>query len=116
VRRAAQATAGEILHAVNRADPRASRATVYNNLRGLARAGLVREVLAEGKSARFDATLHPHHHFICDLCGAIEDIPWFNVAPPAGQTLDGNRLRHCEVVFRGVCRNYTKAESGRGDI
>ena len=35
------ATADEIFAAVNCNDPRASRATVYNNLRSLAKAGLV---------------------------------------------------------------------------
>ena len=35
-RRPRHATAEEIFHAVNRADPRASRATVYNSLRALA--------------------------------------------------------------------------------
>src|SRR5437879_7039934 len=37
-------TAAEIFESVNRADPRSSRATIYNNLRDLVQAGLVREV------------------------------------------------------------------------
>jgi Fur family peroxide stress response transcriptional regulator len=37
-------TAAEIFKAVNRLDPRSSRATIYNNLRDLVQAGLVREV------------------------------------------------------------------------
>ncbi len=41
-------TAAEIFEAVNRADPRCSRATTYNNLRDLVQAGLVREVAVEG--------------------------------------------------------------------
>ena len=40
-------TAAEIFEAVNRMDPRSSRATTYNNLRDLVRAGLVREVAVE---------------------------------------------------------------------
>jgi Fur family peroxide stress response transcriptional regulator len=35
-------TAAEIYDAVNRVDPRSSRATTYNNLRDLVQAGLVR--------------------------------------------------------------------------
>ena len=35
-------TAAEIFEAVNRVDPRSSRATTYNNLRDLVQAGLVR--------------------------------------------------------------------------
>ena len=35
-------TAAEIFEAVNRVDPRSSRATTYNNLRDFVQAGLVR--------------------------------------------------------------------------
>ena len=45
-------TAAEIFEAVNRVDPRSSRATTYNNLRDLVQAGLVREVAVEGRAAR----------------------------------------------------------------
>ena len=45
-------TAAEIFEAVNRVDPRSSRATTYNNLRDLVHAGLVREVAVEGRAAR----------------------------------------------------------------
>jgi Fe2+ or Zn2+ uptake regulation protein len=100
----AHATADEIFHAVNRRDPRASRATVYNNLHSLANAGLVREVLGEGQAARFDANLQPHHHFVCASCGLMEDIPWFDLSPEAGTSPLGKREVHSyEVVFRGTC-------------
>ena len=56
------ATAEEIFRAINRRDPRASRAAVYNSLKSLERAGLVREVLSEGTAARYDASLYRHHH------------------------------------------------------
>src|ERR1700759_4626383 len=77
------ATAAEIFEAVNRLDPRSSRATTYNNLRDLVEAGLVREVAIEGRAARFDAAGIRHHHFICDRCGNVEDIEWFEVPRPA---------------------------------
>src|SRR6516225_9213252 len=75
-------TAAEIFEAVNRVDPRSSRATIYNNLSDLVQAGLVREVAVEGRSARFDAKGMRHHHFICDRCGRIEDLEWYDVPRP----------------------------------
>src|SRR5260221_13313528 len=48
-------TASEISEAVNRVDPRSSRATTYNNLRDLVKAGLVREMAMQGRAARFAA-------------------------------------------------------------
>ncbi len=98
------ATAEEIFRAVNRNDPRASRATVYNNLRSLAKTGLVREVMSEGKAARFDANLRRHHHFICERCHAVEDILWFDLPPSAGRAaLGGREVSKYEIVFRGAC-------------
>lgn len=96
-------TATEIFKAVNRVDPRCSRATTYNNLRDLVQAGLVREVAVEGRAARFDARGMRHHHFICDRCGKVEDIEWYDVPPPAAGSLGTRMLRECELIFRGLC-------------
>ena len=96
-------TAAEIFEAVNRADPRSSRATTYNNLRDLVQAGLVREVAVEGRAARFDATGMRHHHFICDRCGNVEDMAWYEVPRPAPSTLGKRILREYELIFRGLC-------------
>lgn len=96
-------TAAEIFEAVNRLDPRSSRATTYNNLRDLVEAGLVREVAIEGRAARYDAKGARHHHFICDRCGAVEDMEWYSVPKPASGSLGKRVLRECEVILRGLC-------------
>ena len=97
-------TAAEIFKAVNRSDPRCSRATTYNNLRDLVQAGLVRQVAAEGRAARFDAKRMRHHHFICERCGKVEDIEWYKVPRPSPDSLGKRVLREYEVVFRGLCQ------------
>src|SRR5579862_115668 len=104
-------TAAEIFEAVNRIDPRSSRATTYNNLRDLVKAGLVREVAAEGRAARFDAKGMRHHHFICDRCGEVEDLKWYDVPKPASRSLGKRVLRETELIFRGLC---TKCAGRRG--
>lgn len=106
-------TAAEIFEAVNRLDPRCSRATTYNNLRDLVAAGLVREVAAEGRAARFDAKGTRHHHFICDRCGNVEDIEWCNVPRPASRSLGKRVLRECELIFRGLCAKCAARQSSR---
>lgn len=100
------ATADEIYRAVNRADPRTSRATVYNSLRSLAEAGLVREMASEGRAARFDANLDRHHHFVCDRCRVVDDIAWFDL-PGASikEALKKRDVRNYEVVFHGLCED-----------
>jgi Fur family peroxide stress response transcriptional regulator len=115
VRTSLHATAEEIFHSVNRKDPRASRATVYNSLRSLARVGLVREVMAEGEAARFGASLKRHHHFICERCGKVEDIDWFDLPPLAGSAALGSRaVRNYEVIFRGTCGRCSRRPARGG--
>jgi Fe2+ or Zn2+ uptake regulation protein len=106
-------TAAEIFEAVNRADPRSSRATTYNNLRDLVQVGLVREVAVEGRAARFDAKGMRHHHFICDRCGNVEDIEWHNVPRPASRSLGNRVLRECELIFRGLCTTCAPRHASR---
>jgi Fur family peroxide stress response transcriptional regulator len=96
-------TASEILEAVNLVYPRSSRATSCNNLRDLVQPGLVREVAAEGRAARFDAKGMRRHHFICDQCGTVEDVKWYDVPKPASGSLGKQVLRECELIFQGLC-------------
>jgi Fur family transcriptional regulator, peroxide stress response regulator len=106
-------TAAEIYEAVNRVDPRSSRATTYNNLRDLVEAGLVREVAVEGRAARFDVKGMRHHHFICDRCGNVEDMEWYDVPKPAPGSLGKRILRECEVIFRGLCKKCAPRHATR---
>ncbi|MBV8843835.1 MAG: transcriptional repressor [Bryobacterales bacterium] len=110
---ASHPTAAEIFEAVNRVDPRSSRATTYNNLRDLVHAGLVREVAVEGRAARFDVKGMRHHHFICDRCGDVEDIEWYDVPRPASASLGKRVLRECELIFRGLCTKCAPKRASR---
>lgn len=96
------ATAEELWAALDQRHAQASRATVYNALHALVAAGLVREFSLDGSAARYDANLERHHHFICDRCGAVEDVEWFEV-PLARSVARGRGIRSCEVILRGVC-------------
>src|SRR5436190_9466428 len=106
-------TAAEIFDGVNRLDPRSSRATTYNNLRDLVQAGLVREVAVEGRAARFDAKGVKHHHFICDQCGNVEDMDWYDVPKPPKASLGKRVVRECELIFRGLCKNCAPRRASR---
>jgi Fur family transcriptional regulator, peroxide stress response regulator len=109
-------TAQEIFEAVNRLDPRSSRATIYNNLRDLVEAGLVREVAVEGRAARFDARGMRHHHFICDRCGNVEDMEWYDIPKPAPVSLGRRVLREYELIVRGLCAQCAPRHSKRGAV
>jgi Fe2+ or Zn2+ uptake regulation protein len=101
-------TAEEIYQAINRTDPRASLATVYKSLHAMASAGLIREVTVEGNAVRFESNMDKHHHFVCERCGRVEDVSWFEVPALSRRTRLGRRtLHHYEVVIRGLCSDCT---------
>ena len=106
-------TAAEIFEAVNRVDPRSSRATTYNNLRDLVKTGLVREVAVEGRAGRFDLEGMRHHHFICDRCGNVEDVEWYDVPRPASRSLGKRIVRECQLIFRGLCTKCAPRRASR---
>jgi Fur family peroxide stress response transcriptional regulator len=97
------ATVEELWAALNKRHAKASRATVYNTLHALVEAGLVREFTLDGKAARYDANLDRHHHFVCDRCGAVEDVDWFDVPEFGGSGTEHRSIRCYEVILRGEC-------------
>ena len=97
-------TADQIAAEINRRFPRASRATVYNALKALRDAGLVREVATEEALTRYESNVEPHHHFVCRACGKIEDVPPEAFKAPARVELEGgHEVESVEVVLRGLC-------------
>ena len=66
----------------------------------------------EGHAARFEANLHPHHHFVCERCGCVEDVEWFEVPGLRTRAKLGTRtLSTYQVLMRGVCARCSKTGS-----
>jgi len=103
VRHPDHATVEELWPALNKRHIQASRATVYNTVHTLVEAGLVREFKLDGHAARYDACLEPHHHFVCDRCGGVEDLEWFDVPALDRKRVGVRSIRSYEIVVRGVC-------------
>jgi Fe2+ or Zn2+ uptake regulation protein len=105
-------TAQDLFERLRTNFPSMSFATVYNTLDTLARAGLAGIVRLPGRrggAARFDPNTGPHHHAVCDVCGAVVDITASTLAPtqPAITKLrraaPGFSVRAVERVYRGLC-------------
>lgn len=98
------ATAEEVLDRVHGTVPGVSLPTVYAGLELLADLGLASRVHA-GRAVRFDPRSDPHHHFVCDDCGAVADL---DTAVDLGPVLEGLRAAGAEpggaeVLVRGRC-------------
>ncbi|HEY9722115.1 MAG TPA: transcriptional repressor [Oscillatoriaceae cyanobacterium] len=81
--------------------PKMSLATVYNTLRILVDAGLLRELrLPHTDSVLYDNNLTDHVHFLDEASGVLYDVPRDRVAVTA--ELDPQfEVARTEVLFRG---------------
>jgi Fur family transcriptional regulator, stress-responsive regulator len=83
-----------------------SHQAVYDVLRALTAAGLVRRIEPSGSVARYESRVGDnHHHVVCRSCGSIEDVdcavgdaPCLTASSDPGFSID-----EAEVVYWGVC-------------
>jgi Fur family transcriptional regulator, stress-responsive regulator len=83
-----------------------SHQAVYDVLRALTTAGLVRRIQPPGSVARYEARVGDnHHHLVCRSCGAIVDVDCAVGAAPCLTPSDdhGFTIDEAEVVYRGLC-------------
>ncbi|QYN39265.1 transcriptional repressor [Pseudonocardia sp. DSM 110487] len=83
-----------------------SHQAVYDVLRALTAAGLVRCIEPPGSVARYEARVGDnHHHVVCRSCGAIADVDCAVGPAPCLTPSDGHgfAIDEAEVVFRGTC-------------
>jgi len=113
-------TAQELFERLRPAFPTMSFATVYNTLDALTSAGLAR-TLRLGGAARFDPNVDPHHHAVCDACGAIVDLPVASIDATTAErsqlraSADGFAVRTVEHVYRGLCAACQKAQGSEAE-
>ena len=93
-----------MLERVHGTVPGVSLPTVYAGLELLADLGLASRVHA-GRAIRYDPRADPHHHFVCDACGAVTDLDAaVDLAPAlAGLRARGAEPAGAEVLVRGRC-------------
>lgn len=95
-------TAEQILEAVaDKLPVSLSRATVYNTLKTLVEAGVIREVFTEPGRARYDANCEEHHHFVDVKTGRIMDIPAAMVPELSQQLGTKFKVHNYSVTFYG---------------
>jgi Fe2+ or Zn2+ uptake regulation protein len=83
-----------------------STQAVYDILRALAEAGLVRRIQPAGGPARFETRAGDnHHHLVCRSCGATADVDCAVGTAPCldPSSTDGFAVDEAEVTFWGRC-------------
>jgi Fur family ferric uptake transcriptional regulator len=83
-----------------------SHQAVYDVLRALTGAGLLRRIQPTGSVARYEGRVGDnHHHVVCRSCGAIEDVDCAHGSAPCLTASDdrGYVIDEAEVVYWGLC-------------
>ena len=79
---------------------------LYDGLRVLTAADLVRRIQPAGSAARYESRVADnHHHLVCRACGAIADVDFaFGQAPCLAASDDhGYAIEETEVTHWGLC-------------
>ncbi|MUT66603.1 Fur family transcriptional regulator [Paenibacillus sp. NEAU-GSW1] len=81
--------------------------TVYNSLRYLTDAGMIRELKLGEAASRYDARTDNHEHIICTVCGRVEEVltemPEEWIKKVAQETKF--KVSETHVVLEGVCES-----------
>ena len=94
-------SADQVFAQVSANFPMISRATIYNTLNLFVEKGMLRMLhIAEGKVV-FDPRMSPHHHFIDDETGAIQDIDWHQLQVSNLNSLKAFEVSDYQVILRG---------------
>ncbi|WP_210742093.1 Fur family transcriptional regulator [Nocardia veterana] len=83
-----------------------SHQAVYDVLRALTDAGLLRRIQPMGSVARYETRVGDnHHHLVCRSCGHIADVDCAVGAAPCLTAADDNGflLDEAEVIYWGLC-------------
>ncbi len=99
-------TVDEVYDGVRKKLTRISKATVYKNLKFLAKKGLVEEVNVKGVT-RFEANFVPHHHLICRECGKMEDFQseeLFDYSMKIAEEIEEFSIDSMSTNFYGICK------------
>ncbi|WP_204764422.1 Fur family transcriptional regulator [Lentzea nigeriaca] len=89
-----------------------SHQAVYDVLRALTGAGLLRRIEPQGSVARYEARVGDnHHHVVCRSCGAIADVDCSVGSAPCLDASDdhGFVIDEAEVIYWGTCPECTTA-------
>jgi Fur family transcriptional regulator, stress-responsive regulator len=89
-----------------------SHQTVYDVLRALTLAGLVRRIEPAGSVARYESRVGDnHHHVVCRTCGTIADVDCAVDTTPCLTASDdrGFAIDEAEVVYWGICPECSAA-------
>lgn len=102
-------TAEEIYIKARRVMPSIAIGTVYRNLGIMAEAGVIRRLRMFNAPDRFDRSVHPHEHLICQNCEELYDILIPNIKEYLEKQI-GIEILGYDLSIRYICNKCKKEE------
>lgn len=91
------------------------RTSVYNSLVALADLGLVLRADVGPGAVVYEVTDAWHHHFVCQRCGGVSDVPCVvGDKPCLTPSEDVGQVAQAQIIFRGICRRCLDADGPAG--
>ena len=94
--------------------PSLSLATVYRNLNMLKSEGLICSVGTVFGQERFDATVAPHTHAVCERCGRVVDVEEVMLPDDTAEKVEkacGFSVRRTDLSVYGICEECKAQKS-----
>ncbi len=97
-------TADWVYQEVRKQMPQVSLGTIYRNLKVLSEHGEIQELCFGSAQAHFDADPDDHYHFVCERCGAIDDLDLEVVTKLETKVEEkGYQVNSHRLEFYGLC-------------
>jgi Fe2+ or Zn2+ uptake regulation protein len=108
----AHLSAEDVAARVQERSPRVNASTVYRTLEVLVAEGLVRRTdLGTSRSFYEPVHEHPHHHVVCERCGAVEHVhdDALGTLAESVEAASGYALGAREITLFGLCPDCRRA-------
>ncbi|MGN1014150.1 MAG: Fur family transcriptional regulator [Butyricicoccus sp.] len=104
------ATADEIYEIILRKYPNISRATVYRNLKRLAKTGQILKIEIPGGADCFEHICPRHYHVKCEQCGRLFDVDmeYIDDLEKKIRNTHGFEFTSHDIIFKGICPQCKK--------
>lgn len=86
--------------------PMVSLSTVYNILNVLKKIGEIKELTIAENKVYYDPNPDPHHHFLCEKCGQIQDI--YQDIRIRTERINIHQVKKHQIYFYGICSDCLK--------
>ncbi len=102
-------TVDEIYNTLKKTNPSLSKTTVYNALEILNTHHIIHALHITGHERRYDLRKDIHHHFLCRVCGNIQDLD-INCPNIKKIQEQGYNIEEVHGYFKGICSDCQKRE------